>query len=710
MKVYQTHEIKNIVLLGAPKSGKSTLAETMLFEGGVSKRRGTIEDGNTLSDYHEIEKERKNSIFSSVLHTEWRGQKINIIDTPGFDDFIGDIVSGLRVADTGVMVLNAAQGVEVGTDILWHHAERYNLPIIFAINQMDHEKADFETTLEQARTHYGSKVVAMQYPYNSGNGFDSIIDLLKMTMYKFRQDGGKPEKLDIPEEEREKANELHNTLVEAAAENDDKLLELYFEKGELNEDEMRAGLKAGIINRQVFPVFCMSAKNNMGSGRMMGFIDNVAPNAAEMPAPKTVDDQEIECGTSGPGTLFIFKTAIESHSGTVSYFKVVCGDVKPGDEFVNPRTSNSEKINQLFVMDGKNRNPVDKLMAGDIGATVKLKEARTNDTLTQKGKDIQLKPIQFPTPRMRTAIEAKDKNMEEKMAEALHNIQIEDPTLIVDYSSELRQTILNAQGELHLAITRWRLENEHKIEIEFIRPRIPYRETIQKRTESHYRHKKQSGGAGQFAEVNMFIMPYEEGMEDPAGHPIRGREEHELPWGGKLVFYNCIVGGVIDNRFLPSIVKGIMEKMQQGPLTGSYVRDIVVGVYDGKMHAVDSNDMAFKIAGMQAFRAAFHQADPKLLEPVYDVEVLAPEDVTGEIMTDLQGRRAIIMGIDSEGSYQKIKAKVPLAELYKYSTSLRSLSQGRASHSRKFAEYSPVPADLQQKLTLEYKDEEAVGV
>ncbi|MBR9999571.1 MAG: elongation factor G [Cyclobacteriaceae bacterium] len=702
MKVYDDKHIKNVVLLGSSKSGKTTLAETMLFEAGLINRRGTVEDKNTVSDYHEIEHDRGNSVYATSLHTEWRDYKINMIDTPGLDDFMGEIVSSLRVADTCLMVINSQYGVEVNTELIWNYVEKYKKPVIFALNQLDHAKSNFEGAVESVKNRFGNAPVLMQYPVNQGDGFNGIIDLLKMTYYKFPADGGKPEKLPIPDGEKDRAEELHNELVEKAAENDEALMELYFEKGSLDEDELRQGLKIGMLKQEVFPIFCISAKKNMGSGRLMGFIDNVAPSAIEMNGETTIDGKEIACDPKQKTSLFVFKTINEPFLGKVTFFKVCTGELKVGTDLVNHKTGSSEKINQLFIMDGKNRTNVEKLSAGDIGASVKLKETFTNHTLSAKDFRIQYMPIEFPEPRIRTAIRAKDKNDDEKLAEALKEIGQEDPTSVFEFSREVKQMILAAQGELHLAVVDWKLKKIYGIEAEMFKPRIPYRETIQKSSDGSYRHKKQSGGAGQFGEVFLRVDPYYEGAALPADLNIRGKDEIDLDWGGKLVFHNCIVGGVIDQRFIPSILKGVMEKMEEGPLTGSYVRDVRVFVYDGKMHPVDSNDISFKIAGAQAFKQAFVHASPKILEPVYDVEVMVPEDLMGEVMTDLQSRRSIIMGMDAVNNYQVIKARTPLAEMYKYTTTLRSLTQGRASFKARFAEYSPVPPDLQQRLYEEH--------
>ncbi len=708
MKVYDDKHIKNIVLLGAPKSGKTLLAEDMIYEAGIIHRRGTIEGKNTVSDYHDIEQERGNSVFATPLHTEWHDYKINIIDTPGFDDFCGEMISSIRVADTCVVAINAQHGVEVGTELVWNYIENFDKPVIFAVNQLDHPKSNFDDALHSLRNRFGSAVTQMQYPVTEGEGFNAIIDLLKMVMYRFPSEGGKPEKLAIPSSETEKANQLHNELVEKAAENDEKLMEKYFEKGTLDEDEMRFGLKLGMIHRDVYPVFCMSAKKNMGSGRLMGFIDNVAPSPREARPETTLTGSEIAFDPAQPTVLFVFKSHLEPNLGKLSYFKVISGEVTSNSELINSQTGAVERFHQLFIMDGKNRNPIEKLVAGDIGATLKLKDTFTNQTLHSKGHEVSVQPIEFPEPRIRTAVIAQTKGDDEKIGEVLNKIHQEDPTLDVRYSKELKQLIISAQGEQHLGVAKWYLDNVYKLHTDFISPRISYRETIRKPSAASYRHKKQSGGAGQFGEVHLKIEPYFEGMPEPTEFPVRGKEVIDLEWGGKLVFYNCIVGGVIDARFIPSILKGVMEKMEEGPITGSYVRDVRVMVYDGKMHPVDSNDISFKIAGMMAFKEAFMKAEPQLLEPFYDLTVNVPEEMMGDVMSDLQTRRSLIVGMDSKGNHQVIKAKTPLSELDRYSTTLRSLSQGRASFSQRFSEYAPMSFELQQKLAKEFHEVELV--
>lgn len=700
---YNTKNIRNVVLLGHSGSGKTSLAEAMLFESKAISRRGSVNDQTTTSDFTNIEQERGNSIFSTLLHAKWKDSKINIIDTPGFDDFVGEVVSSLKVADVALMVLNARSGVEVGTELTWEYVEKFNTPACFIVNHLDNEKADYERTLEQAIGRFGPKVIPVQYPINQGIGFNKIIDALRMVMYVFPDGGGKPVKEPIPEEELKKAQELHNQLVEAAAENDETLMEKFFEEGALNEEELAAGLRIALAEQEFFPLFIASAERNMGTGRIMGFLNDIAPSPLDRPEALLEDGNTLPCNSAGPATAFVFKTMSEPRIGMVTYFKVYSGVIKPGDELINNSNRSSERFGQIFVANGKNREQVDELRAGDIGVTVKLKNTHTNQTLSIKGKDHQIEKIHFPTSRIRTAVIPPSKNEMEKLMKALHQIQEEDPTLIVEQSKALKQTLLHGQGQLHLDIIKYRIEKVNNISMTFEEPRIEYRETITKSANGSYRHKKQSGGAGQFGEVHMRIEPYYEGMPDPTDLSVRNKEEEELPWGGKMVFYWCIVGGSIDSKYSNAIKKGVMQKMEEGPLTGSYCRDIRVCIYDGKMHPVDSNDMAFMIASSQVFKNNFQQSAPQLLEPIYDLEILCSDEVMGDIMGDLQTRRAIIQGMSAEGHYQKIKAKVPLAELYKYSSTLRSISQGRAKFSRNFAEFSPVPHDIQKNLIAAYQ-------
>ena len=697
MKIYDDKHIKNVVFVGAHNSGKTTLAETMLFEAGLINRRGTVEAKNTISDYHEIEHEKGNSVYATPLHTEWRNYKINILDTPGLDDFIGEVISSIRVADTVVTVLNGQHGVEVGTEIIWNYIDKYHKPTLFVINQIDHPNVKFEESFNSIKTLVGNNAVKIQYPLKV-DGAQCIVDVLKMKMYKFSAEGGKPEKLKIPKDQKETAENLHNELVEKAAENDEELMELFFEKGSLNENEMRKGIKAGMLNHELFPVFCISALNDMGSGRLMGFIDNVAPAAADLKPEQSVNGKEISFKKEAPTAIFVFKTVHQPNLGQVTFFKVMSGEVKLNDKLVNSRSGETENLNQLFIMDGKERKQVTKLTVGDIGASLKLKYTETNDTLSQEGYDVVIKPIPYPQPRVRRAIFAVNTKDEEKLSESLRKIHSQDPTVIISFSNETRQQILACQGELHLATIDWTLKNIYGVEARFEKPKISFRETIQRSSSATYRHKKQSGGSGQFAEVHMKIEPWLEGMEEPEGFNLRGKEQVDLPWDGKLVFYNCIVGGVIDQRYLPSIMKGILDVMEKGPLTGSYIRDVRVMVYDGKMHSVDSNDISFKIAGAHAFKEAFMNANPKLLEPAMELTVTVPEEMVGNVMTELQTRRSIIQGIDNSNNYQILRCIAPEAELFGFSSELRSLTKGRATFKSVFFSYQPVPANVQKNL------------
>ncbi|MCW3111595.1 MAG: translation elongation factor 2 [Segetibacter sp.] len=705
MPDFDTAHVKNLALLGHSGSGKTTLAESMLFEAGLIHKRGSIEEKNTVSDYTDLEKERGNSLSSKLLHTQWKGYKINILDTPGYDDFSGEVLTALRVADTGLIILNASAGVEVGTDIIWEYTEKFKTPVIFVINQLDHPKADYNKTLQEAKSHFGNNVVAVQYPLNAGLGFDAIIDVVNMVMYQYSLQGGKPEKLPIPDAEKAKADAMHKELIEAIASNDETLMEQYFEKGELTEDEMKQGLHLSMVRHDLFPVFCTSAKQNRGVARLMSYIDNVCPPANEMSPQVTKNGSILNCNSNGPACIFIYKTVSEPHIGDLCFFKVYSGTIKSGMELVNENTGSTEKINQLFVVEGNKRMNVNQLVAGDIGATLKLRNSHPNNTLHEKGKQLELQPIVFPDPVLSIAIANTKRGEEEKLASALHQLKEEDPTVQVEVSAELGQTLLHCQGEMHLSVIKWKLRNVFKLDVQYSQPKIAYRETIRKEAEATYRHKKQSGGAGQFGEVAMRIEPWYEGMPEPHGLNIRGKEVIDLAWGGKLAYYNCIVGGVIDTRFLPSIMKGVMEKMQQGPLTGSYVRDIRVCVFDGKMHPVDSNDISFKLAGMMAFKQAFQQADPQVLEPIYSVEVRCPDELTGGIMGDIQQRRGMVEGMDTEGHFTVVKAQVPHAEMQSFTSSLRSITQGRARLKMKFHHYAPVSMELQRKLSEAYKKE-----
>ena len=700
----QTKDLRNVVLLGHSGSGKTTLIEAMLYESGEIARRGNVLAHNTISDYTDIEHERENTLFSHLMHVQWHNNKINVMDTPGFDDFIGEVVASLKVADTALITLNAASGVEVGTEIVWEYVQKYHTPSIFVINQMDHPKADFETTLEQAKERFGNKVIPLQYPLNSGEGFNTIIDALRMCMYVFPAEGGKPEKLSIPDSELEKANAMHNILVEIAAENEEGLMEKYFEEGNLSEEELAKGLTIALAHQQFYPVFCASGLKDMGSGRIMGFIDDIAPSPADRPAKKLENGELLKCEAADKTTLFIYKTLAEPQVGMVSYFKVFSGEIKAGDELVNANNGETERISQIFVTEGKDRKPVEKLVAGDLGATVKLKYGHSNNTLNTKGIERKIEPMQFPESRIRMAVNAANTADIEKLIKALHQIAEEDPTLLIEQSAELHQTLLYGQGQLHLDLIKHRIEKEFGVEMLFETPKIPYRETITKAAKADYRHKKQSGGSGQFGEVHMLIEPYYEDMPDPEHMSVRHKETEELPWGGSFAFNWCIVGGSIDNKYQSAIKKGIMQQMKEGPLTGSCCQNIRVSVYDGKMHSVDSNDISFQLAAYYAFKEAFNEARPQILEPFYHVEILCPDQSTGDVMGDLQTRRAMIQGMDTEGHYQKIIAEVPLAELHDFGSTLRSITQGRAKFTQKFANYQLVPPHIQEELVKTHSE------
>ena len=715
MKVYQTNEIKNIALLGNDGSGKTTLTEALLYESGIIKRRGRITAKNTVSDYFPVEQEYGYSVFSTVYHVEWNGKKLNIIDCPGSDDFVGAAITALNVTDTAILLLNGQYGPEVGTQNHFRYTEKLGKPVIFLVNQLDSEKCDFDHVLEQLKENYGSKVVPVQYPLATGPDFNSLIDVLLMKKYSWGPDGGAPNIEDIPAEEMEKAQEWHKALVEAAAEHDETLMERFFESESLTEDEMREGIRKGLAARGMFPVFCVCAGKDMGVRRLMEFLGNVVPFVDEMPVVHNTRGVPVPPDANGPTSLYFFKTAVEPHIGDVQYFKVMSGVVHEGDDLSNADRGSKERMAQLYVCAGANREKVDELRAGDIGCTVKLKDVKTGNTLNGKDCENRFNFIKYPNPKYTRAIRPVNEADTEKMMAVLNRMREEDPTWVVEQSKELKQILVHGQGEFHLRTLKWRLENNEKLQVQFYEPKIPYRETITKAARADYRHKKQSGGAGQFGEVHLIVEPYYEGMPAPEVYKFNGQEYKinvkssetiDLEWGGKLVFVNSVVGGAIDTRFMPAILKGIMSRMEQGPLTGSYARDVRVIVYDGKMHPVDSNEISFMLAGRHAFSEAFKNAGPKILEPIYDVEVFVPSDKLGDVMSDMQGRRGMIMGMSSEKGYEKLAAKVPLKEMSNYSTALSSLTGGRASFIMKFASYELVPTDVQNKLMKEFEEQE----
>lgn len=714
MRVYQTNEIKNIALIGSAGSGKTTLAESMLFEAGLIKRRGSIEAKNTVSDYFPVELEYGYSVFPTVFHVEWNNKKLNIIDCPGSDDFVGGTITSLNVTDQAVVLINGQYGPEVGTQNCFRYTEKLKKPVIFLINQLDSDKCDFDTIIASMKDIYGSKCVQIQYPVQTGPGFNALIDVLLLKKYTWKPEGGAPVIEDIPAEETDKAMELHRALVEAAAENDEELMEKFFESESLTEDELREGIRKGLVTRSIFPVFCVCAGKDMGVRRLMEFLGNVVPFVDEMPKVHNTRGEEVAADVAGPESLYFFKTGMEPHIGEVSYFKVMSGCVKPGDDLTNADRGSKERMGQIYACAGANRVPVEQLNAGDIGCTVKLKDVKTGNALNGKEVEWRYDFIKYPNSKYSRSIKAANAQDMEKLMAAILKMRQEDPTWVVENSKELRQTIVHGQGEFHLRTLKWRLENNEKLQVQFGEPRIPYRETITKKARAEYRHKKQSGGAGQFGEVHLIVEPYAEGMPDPTNFSFNGqefkmniksREEIDLEWGGKLVFLNSVVGGAIDARFMPAILKGVMDCMEHGPLTGSYARDVRVIVYDGKMHPVDSNELSFMLAARHAFSDAFKNAGPKILEPIYDLEVFVPSDFMGDVMSDLQGRRALIMGMDSEAGYQKLQAKIPLKELANYSISLSSITGGRASFTTKFASYELVPTDIQTRLIAEHEAE-----
>ena len=713
MKSYSTKDIRNVALIGGTRSGKTTLAEAMLFEGKVIDRRGTVEGKNTMSDNTEFEQTNQKSINATPLYAEFMGKKINFIDAPGSDDFSGGALSAFKVVESSVLVINATQGVEVGTTIFSRYANQYNVPMIVAVNQLDHEKANWETVRHSLEESFGKKVVYVQFPVNPGTEFNGFVDVLTQKYYRFKDANGTREELEIPAEYADEAEELRQALMEKAAEGDDELMMKFFDTLELDTDEIRAGLAAGLKKGEIMPVFCLSAKNDIGVKRLMEFIINVAPSP-EGRIAKTVDGGDVPCLSDGPTSLFIFKTSVEQHLGDVSYFKVMSGVLNEGADLVNPETGNGERLSAIYAVAGSKKEKVTSISAGDIGCVMKLKNGKTDVTLAQPGCEA-ISHMVFPDAKYRCAVKALDKNDEAKVGDALNKIAAQDPTINVVYSKELRQTILSGMGEQHINYVKWRVNNEFKLQIELYAPKVPYRETITKVATAQYRHKKQSGGAGQFGEVHLLVCPYVEGQEAPKNFKIDGKDTvfnfksqdiSELEWGGKLEFYNCVVGGAIDLSFMPAILKGIKERMVEGPLTGSYARDIRVFVYDGKLHPVDSKEISFIIAGRNAFKEAFRNAGPKILEPIYNVDIITPNEYVGPCMSDLNTRRGMIMNQDMDGAFTILHARVPLAELYRYSTTLSSLTGGSATFSMKFAEYQPVPADVQTKLLAEYAAQE----
>jgi elongation factor G len=690
LKNYKSEQIRNIATGAHGGAGKTSIVEAILFNLGETNRIGLIEQGTTVSDYNEDEIERQISISSSQLHGDWKDHKINLIDTPGYPDFFGEVVGGFTAVDSVMVVISASGGVEVGTEQVWQEAEKQNLPRLVVVNKLDKENIKFDEIVESLQQSFGHKIALAQYPVNSGPGFSKIIDLIRMKLLTFSTDGsGKFTEENIPADLADKAEDLHVKLIEAVAESDDSLMEKYFEAGELSEDEFRSGLSKAILNHEVYPVFCVAATTNVGTQRLSDVIINFLPAPTDMPPVKGTDssakEAERKCSVTESSTARVFKTVSEVHVGELSYIKVISGAIKVGDDMYNSSQESAERIGQLYVLNGKNKVSCDRLMAGDIGAVVKLKSTHTGDTLCEKNKQIILNKIEFPEPRIRTAIVPKAKGDEEKIGAGLHSLHEEDPTFLAKYEPELKQTIISGQGELHLATILKRLNQKYHVEVDEQEPRIPYREAIKSKAEAQGKYKKQSGGRGQYGDCHLRL--------------------ERQPRGSGFEFINEIVGGVIPGKFIPAVEKGVVERMEKGVIAGFPVIDVKVAVFDGSYHNVDSSEMAFKVAGSMGFQKAFMAAKPVLLEPIYDITVKVPEEYMGDVMGDISGRRGKIMGMDAEGKFQIIKAKVPLSELYKYSTTLRSMTAGRGIHNRAFSNYEEVPSDISVKIIEQAKKE-----
>ncbi len=693
MKDYSADAVRNVALIGHGGAGKTTMAESMLHVAGATTRLGRVEEGNTVSDYHTDEIERQISITTSLLHAEWKGVKVNIIDTPGYTDFTGEVKCGLRVSDTGILVLKAVEGVEVGSEIVWQYAKEYNDAVLFVVNKLDNENADFESVLNAAKSRFSHDIAVVQFPVARGAQFESVVDLLRMKLLKFSKDGkGKYTEAEIPAELKAKADAMREELVEQIAETDETIMNAFFEKGGLGEEELKVGLRTGIRLRKIFPLLCTGSTQSIGIQSLLDFLVDYCPSPLDVPqtrgyAPGSPLNGEpgvvVKCEASAPPSLFIFKTVSEAHVGELSFFKVYSGTVTPGMDLVNVANSKGERLAQLFLMNGKERKEVARISAGDIGAVVKLKDSHTNNTLSGKTSPVILPPIKFPEPVISMAIVAKAKGDEDKIATGLHSLHEEDPTFVMSVDPELHQTVISGQGELHLGIVINRLKAKYGVEVEMVEPKIPYRETIRGRAnEVEYKHKKQTGGRGQYGHVWIKVEP--------------------LPRGTGFEFEDAIVGGVVPGRFIPAVEKGLQEAMVSGVIAGYKVVDVKVTLFDGSYHDVDSDEHSFKIAGRMAFKKGFKEAKPVLLEPIYEIEVTVPEEYMGDVMGDISSRRGKILGMDSDGSHQVIKALVPLKELFRYSTTLRSMTQGRGIHRQKFDHYEEMPREIAEKIVAEH--------
>ena len=697
MTVYDADHIRNIALVGHQGTGKTTLAEAMLFSAGAVGRMGSVEAGTTASDHHASERERGASVFTTLLHAEWGGRKINVLDTPGTLDFVAETITALKVADAAVFVVDAAEGVQVGTELAWTYATRTETPALFVLNKLDTADSDFETTLARVQSRYGRAATPVQLP--AGSGTRTIIDVLLMKQLRF-DEAGRAHVEPIADAFRDRADALHHELVEAIAENDEGLLDLYVEEGTLSEDEMRAGLRRSMVRRELFPVFLTVAHEAVGVSRLLSFVGNVCPGPAER-APH-LDAGAVAVDPAAPPVAFVFRTMAEDHVGEFAYLKVYDGALEGGADLENARDGQTERLGALFAVNGPDRTPVDRLVAGDVGVTVKLRHTAAGDTLRAKGSDAVVSPVEYPEPRIRLAVRAERPGEEDKLAQGLAQVVKEDPSLRVDHDAHLGQVTIAGQGEQHLEIARYRLAHRSGVEVAFDRPRVGYRETVRGRSEARYRHKKQTGGAGQFAEIELLVEPLDGPFRPPDGVRVRNETETVTDWGSRVQFVDAVVGGAIDmGRFAGAIQKGIAETLREGPLAGYPVGDVRVVVLDGSMHSVDSNDNAFRSAAKAAFRGAFAGARPALLEPFTEVEVLVPDAHLGDVLGDLTTRRARIQGMDAEGVFQKVTALVPEAELYRYATALRSLTQGRGLHRTRPAHYDAVPHDVQETLTAD---------
>ena len=683
-KEYTTDKIRNIAFIGHGGSGKTTISEAVLLTSGTSTRFGRVEDGSSISDYHPDEIERKISINASLLHCDWETFKFNILDTPGYSDFTGEVVSSLRVSDIAVVLLKAVEGTEVGTEIVWNYTKRYQTPAILIVNKLDNENADFDHAFASAKNRFGADVTLVQFPANQGLTFDSIVDVLKMKMYKYQRDGsGRFTETDIPAEFKEKAEALHEELIEKIAETDEDLMNKFFEDGTLKDADLQKGLKLALNTRKIFPVFCAAASMNIGISPILSFLVQYGPSPADRGPVQAKDqknqDIQVAPDANAQPSLFAFKTVSEQHVGELSFFRVYSGTVTPGLDLTNNSNGKVERLGQIFVMNGKERRDVGKLLAGDIGAVVKLKDTHTNNTLSSRSFSVLYPPIEFPEPVIRMAIKARAKGDEDKIGTGLHYLHEEDPTFLVHVDGELSQTIIAGQGELHLLIVTKRLKEKYGVDVDLAEPRIPYKEAIKaKVNEIEYKHKKQTGGRGQFGHVYLKLEP--------------------LPRGGGFEFVDEVVGGVVPGRFIPAVEKGVIETMHRGVLAGYQIVDVRVTIFDGSYHTVDSDEHSFKIAGAMAFKKGFLEARPVLLEPINEIEVIVPDEYMGDVMGDISGRRGKISGMESEGSFQKIKALVPMSEIHKYSTILRSMTQGRGVYRTKFSHYEELPREQAEKV------------